>query len=140
MTGQSRNAAKHAITTILDLEASLDHEKKRAQDLEKMLAARSSDLMQVATIGADLRECKESVECLAKSIKNGRKALGVDDCILLQRLKNNEFLRLRVNAQVLRIQIRDKLRQCKFEQEQLGDSYRSTINGISMFLIKDNVY
>ena len=49
-------------------------------------------------------------------------------------LRNDAFLRLRMNALALKQRIRDRLRQRKFEIDKLERSYRRSANGLYLLV------
>ena len=62
-----------------------------------------------------------------------RKAkLSVDGRLNLTKLLDNEFLKLRMKALALKQRIRDRLRQRKFELENLERAYRKTVNHLKL--------
>jgi hypothetical protein len=76
-----------------------------------------------------LDEARAKASRMRKAFQTKRATLGVDGRLNLQRLTNDNFLRLRMNARALKKRIRDRLRQRKFELERLERAYRHTSNG-----------
>ena len=66
---------------------------------------------------------------IVDSLRRKRAALGVEEHAHLTLLRQNKFLRIRMNARSLKHRIRDRLRQRKFELEKLERAYRHTVNG-----------
>lgn len=62
-------------------------------------------------------------------VKILRSRLGVDERLNLLRLRKDNYLRLRMNAQSLRARIVQRLRERKFELEHLHQSFRNVLNG-----------
>ena len=76
-----------------------------------------------------LNEAHAKASRIRTTLQRKQEALGVDARLDLQRLTNNAFLRLRMNARALKQRIRDRLRQRKFELERLERAYRVSTNG-----------
>ncbi len=55
--------------------------------------------------------------------------LGVQDRQDYENLKTDKFLQLRMNARALKMRIRQRLRERKFELERLERTYRNAVNG-----------
>lgn len=85
--------------------------------------------------GSDVPEKLERLRAqhsrFVDSLRRKRAALGVDERAHLALLRQNNFLRIRMNARALKHRIRNRLRQRKFELEMLERAYRQTINGES---------
>ena len=125
--GQSRDKGKQAIEVILALQKSLDGYKKVVTDLEATLCQGEEDL-DIVDVNIGLREAQAKISQISDTLRCRRAALGVSDKARLSRLKNDTYLRVKMNARALKKRIRDRLRQRKFELETLERSYRHTVN------------
>jgi hypothetical protein len=128
--GQSRNQALHAINSILALEKSLTLLSENIRSLELQLMGNS---ILHSTDGTDVPQQLEDSRAqharIVDSLRRKRAALGVEEHAHLTLLRQNKFLRIRMNARSLKHRIRDRLRQRKFELEKLERAYRHTVNG-----------
>lgn len=120
---------KQEVEAILLLEDSLKAHKKHTQQLEDQLAKDSAQGGDVVEVGMQLRDARATFTRLTDSIRRKRANLGVDQRSALRKLKDNTFLQIRMNARAIKIRIRDRLRQRKFELERLERSYRHAVNG-----------
>jgi uncharacterized protein (DUF342 family) len=136
--GQSRDKGKQAIELILALQKSLDIYKKSVTDLEATLCQGDEDL-DVVDVNIELQEARTKVSQISATLKQRRAALGVGERARLSRLKNDTYLRVKMNARAVKKRIRDRLRQRKFKLERLERSYRQTVNsksaGIKCFCV-----
>ena len=135
--GQSRNQALHAINSILELEKSLASLNKDIRSLELQLMGNA--IVDPTNSGSDVLQQLEGSRVqhsrIVDSLRHKRAALGVDERVHLASLRQNDFLRIRMNALSLKLRIRDRLRQRKFELEKLERAYRNTVNGKLSLLI-----
>jgi hypothetical protein len=128
--GQSRNQASHAIDSILALEKSLASLNENIRSLELQLMGNAiADSTDFSDVLQELEGSRTQHGQIVQSLYRKRVALGVDERAHLTLLCQNDFLRIRMNAQSLKQRIRDRLRQRKFELEKLERAYRHTING-----------
>ena len=127
-SGRSRNAASQAIDAILALEKRLEEVGDRAKELEDILA-NPDGTSDILNISVELTDCQHTTARLSKLIRAKRSSLGVSDKSRISQLKNNEFLRVKLNARAVKNRLRDRLRHRKFELERLERSYRQTMNG-----------
>jgi hypothetical protein len=114
------------------LEATLAHQRKQVLKLETQLA--SGESFDFSELSLQLEEARGHLASLEKGMRQKRAALGVDDQVDLQRLQQDAFLRIRMNALALKERVRDRLRQRKFEIEKLERHYRHTTNGMSVII------
>ena len=77
---------------------------------------------------------------LSALIRLKRDTLGVSEKAQLQRLKDNEFLPVKLNAWAVKTQLHNRLHQRKFELERLEHSYRQTLSSMSRYLPIHPVY
>lgn len=128
--GQSRNQASHAIDNILALEKSLALLIENIRSLELRLMGNGiADSTDVSSILQELEGSHAQHTRIIDSLHHKRAALGVDEHVHLTSLRQDSFLRIRMNARSLKQRIRDRLRQRKFELEKLEREYRHTVNG-----------
>lgn len=132
--GQSKTKGKQAVEAVLALDQALLLHRKRVSELELAL----SDASDVTDVSGQLDDVREHVRKLERSLSQKKRSLGVSEQANLTRLKNNEFLRLRMNALALKQRLRDRLRQRKFEIEKLERNYRHTANGMFINAIRLN--
>jgi hypothetical protein len=127
--GRAKNKAKQMIATILALESTLGLQKKTITKLEATLAL--GDLDDITELSEQLQDAREHYQNLETGLRRKRAQLGVTEQEDLTRLRNDAFLRLRMNALALKQRVRDRLRHRKFEIERLERSYRHSVNGKS---------
>lgn len=113
---------------VLELESSLQLQRKAIAKLETALAVGAD--MNVSDISMRLRDAREHCTRLEDACHRKQAALGIDGRVDLMKLRQDFFLRLRMNALALKQRIRDRLRQRKFEIEKLERSYRRNANGM----------
>jgi hypothetical protein len=125
--GQLCDQASHAINNILALEKSLTLLNENIHSLESQL------MRNAFTDGSNVLQQLESSRAqysrIVDSLHRKRSALGVNERTHLASLRQNNFLRIHMNAQTLKQRICDCLRLHKFELESLERAYRHTING-----------
>ena len=128
--GQSRNQALHAVNSILALEKSLALLNENIRSLELQLMGNSFVLSTDGTdVPQQLEDSRVQQAQIVDSLRRKRAALGVEEHAHLTLLRQNKFLRIRMNARSLKHRIRDRLHQRKFELEKLERAYRHTVNG-----------
>lgn len=110
----------------MTLDASIASEEAFVKQLQQLLTSERGDVVETSE---NLQEAKAHLKQLRASRQRKFTKLGIPDTALLNKLKNNAFLRSRMNALALKQRLRDKLRQRKFEIEKLERSYRRTVNG-----------
>jgi hypothetical protein len=111
------------------LENALELHKKAVIKLEATLA--EDDPEDVVSLSEQLEDAQRHQLRLEQGLHRKKTMLGVSEQADLQRLQNDAFLRLRMNALALKQRLRDRLRQRKFEIEKLERSYRRSANGKS---------
>jgi hypothetical protein len=127
VTGQSRDQASHAINNILALEKTATVLNESIRSLESQLTRNGfTDCFDVIQ---QLESSRTQRSQISDSLSRKRAVLGVDEHACLTLLRQNNFLRIRMNALSLKQRIRDRLRKRKFELERLERAYRHTING-----------
>jgi hypothetical protein len=92
------------------------------------------DLLDITELSEELQDARTHYSHLEQGLRRKRAELGVSEKENLTRLRNDAFLRLRMNALALKQRIRDRLRQRKFEIEKLERSYCRSANGLCLFL------
>jgi hypothetical protein len=121
------------VETILSLQHNLETFQAEVQDLEAQLLG-PRHMADSVEFTIQLNECRAKCNRFTLAIQRHRKALGVDDRLKLERLKNNVYLRIRMNALAVKHRLRGRIRQRKFEIEKLERAYRRTVNG-EFFLV-----
>ena len=130
---QSKDLANKEIQDILILTKTLDMHKEEVAEYQTLLEA-ETDIPsgQSWNIGELLEEAVDQVRRTQRAILTKRSKLHVDGRLNLEKLLGNEFLRSRMNALALKQRIRDRLRQRKFELENLERAYRKTSNHLKL--------
>ncbi|OJA11301.1 hypothetical protein AZE42_09658 [Rhizopogon vesiculosus] len=108
-TGRSKYKAADAIAGILALEKTLESHQSIVRELKHQLISNSVD--DITTFNLQLNDAR--ARCAKK-------------------LKKNVYLQVRMNAHALKIRLRNRLRQRKFELEKLERSYRNTVNELNL--------
>jgi hypothetical protein len=88
--------------------------------------------LDILDISVELSESQGTITRLSNLIRTKRSSLGVSEKARIRKLKDNEFLRVKLNARAVKTRLRDRLRQRKFELERLERSYRQTMNSESL--------
>jgi hypothetical protein len=128
--GRSHNQALHAINTILALEKSLALLNDNINSFELQLMGNAiADFSDGSDVSQQLEASHVQRGQIVDSLRCKRAALGVDERAHLALLRQNNFLRIRMNARSLKKRIRDHLCHRKFELEKLERAYRHTVNG-----------
>lgn len=83
----------------------------------------------IVDVDMQLSEYRGKCKRVADNIQRRKDSLGLSDQANLKDLRNNAYLRIRMNARAVKTRLRDRLRSRKFEIEKLERSYRRTING-----------
>ena len=89
----------------------------------------TADLSDIVGVSERLQDARQHQLRLEQGLQRKKQILGVDEQADLRKLRNDAFLRLRMNALALKQRLRDRLRQRKFEIERLERSYRRSANG-----------
>ncbi|KAG6807078.1 hypothetical protein H0H92_008863, partial [Tricholoma furcatifolium] len=127
--GQSKRAAKNAITELMRLYESRDALKAQIKDLNASLVSEhDSALDEHAQTITDLAETRIRLKDLKFRIKHKEAALGVDERADLQALVIDPYLTTMLNALAVKQRLRDKLRSRKFEMDRVERSFRKQVN------------
>ena len=130
---QSKSVADKAIDEILVLMRNVEDYGKEIQKLETMVEeAEYPEGMDIYMVDESLVDLRVRLQKAKTAIANKQSKLGVDKRLALRNLLGNDFLRLRLNALAIKQRIRDRLRQRKFELENLERAYRSTVNQLKL--------
>ena len=126
---QSHKLADKIIHEVLTLKSSHDSYQTEISRYEEMLATGVYEHgMDIADVTLHLEDLQKKKILTRKAIDHKRASLDVDGRLSLQKLLNNKFLQVRMNALALKNRIRSRLRQRKFELEGLERAYRHTTN------------
>src|ERR1700683_4155231 len=106
--GRTKNKGRQAVEAILVLESSMGLQKKKITQLEVTLA--TGDLFDITDLSEQLQDAHDHYSHLDQGLRHKRAELGVNEKENLTRLRNDEFLCLRMNALALKQCIRDRLR------------------------------
>jgi len=123
---QLKNKGAEAIATILALENILEQHNSTVHELENAILSGTANIVD---IDLQLSEYRGKSKRVADNIRKRKWNLGVSDQANLKGLRNNAYLRIRMNARAVKTRLRDRLRSRKFEVEKLERSYRRTVNG-----------
>ena len=114
---RSRNAAAKAVTTILNVDIQLT---KKQKELDDVLDAMDGDDMEpLESLMARAEELRGDIRRLKKNAEKLESTLGTADRVELVRLKSSDYLRMVVNARSLKVRIRTKLIERKFELSRM---------------------
>lgn len=124
--GRSKNKGRQAVMAILTLDKSIASEQALVKKLDKLIALGRGDFLEVSD---QLTETNKRLQRAQDWRRSKLNSLGISDMSRLAHLRDNAFLRARMNALAIKERLRDRLRQRKFELEKLERSYRRTVNG-----------
>ncbi len=128
---QSKSLADKEIQEILLLTKNVENYKAQIDEYRTMIELENYENgLDITDIQPLLEENEIALKKIRKSIQNKRLKLSVDDKVNLKSMLGNEFLRKRINALALKERIRERLRQRKFELENLERAYRKTANNM----------
>jgi hypothetical protein len=105
----------------------LEQHRTTVHELENTILSNTANIVDVEL---QLSEYRSKCKRIADIIQKRKCSLGVSDLTNLQGLRNNAYLRIRMNARAVKMRLRDRLRCRKFEIEKLERSYRRTVNGM----------
>lgn len=125
--GQSKNKGSEQLAHILALEKTVEDYQCHVDQLENDLV--NGHVNDIIDYNLQLAAAKVSLSKATHALRQKKSTLGVSAHTDLHLLRNNKWLQTQTNAQALKIQIRERLCQCKFELEQLEQSYRSAAHG-----------
>ncbi|KAG2112072.1 uncharacterized protein F5147DRAFT_744682 [Suillus discolor] len=126
MLRQSKNKVAEVITTILALEKTLDAYRTSVRELEMQLHVGS--VSNIAELNLQLSGARSRRAKTADTLRRRKAALGTHAKADLEKMKNDTYLTVHLNARAVKIRIRDRLCQRKFELERLERLYRATVN------------
>lgn len=124
--GRLKNKGRQAVMAILILDTSIASEQALVKKLDKLIALGRGDFLEVSD---QLTETNKRLQRAQDCRRSKLNSLGISDTSHLACLRDNVFLRSRMNALAIKERLRDKLRQRKFELEKLERSYCRTVNG-----------
>ncbi|KAI5997125.1 hypothetical protein EDD15DRAFT_2387050 [Pisolithus albus] len=106
---------------------------KGSELLAHILALEKTDLVNdrvtdIIDYNLQLASVQGSLAKADQALKQKKSALGVSAQTDLHLLRNNKWLQTHTNAKALKIQIRERLCQCKLELERLEQSYQNSVN------------
>lgn len=127
--GRSKHKGRQAVLAILTLDRSIASEGALVKKLDRLIESGRGNFLELSEQVTETNKRLHGLHDLRRSKLN---ALGVSETTQLKRLRDDVFLRSRMNALAIKQRLRDRLRQRKFEIEKLERSYRRTINGTSI--------
>jgi hypothetical protein len=93
----------------------------------------SNQVHDVESFEIKIADARSQHNNLLETLRRWQEGLGVTGHAKLVALRGgNVFLQVRMNALAVKTQIRDCLRQCKFELERIERAYRQTVGGKSL--------
>ena len=118
--GQSKNLASNAIAEITEKRSLLARMKRDQKNSDKKLdrALQTGSATDIATAQLELEGVKKRIAELQRAIQHQENRLGLTGQTKLRELKDSEFLRLRLNATVLRERIVTHLVKHRFEMSK----------------------
>lgn len=118
--GQSKKVAGNAIAEILEKRSLLAHMKRDRKKSSTKLdtALETGSATDIAAAQIDLDKAEERIAELQRTIQHQENRLGLTGRTRLKDLNDSEFLRLRLNATVLRDRIMTRLVQHRFEMSK----------------------
>ncbi len=130
---QTKNIADKEIQEILLLMKNIEIYKDQAAEYRMMIqTGKYENNYTLTEVQPLLQEIELTINKTNKSIQNKKAKLSVDEKENLTKLLGNNFLRARLNALALKERIRERLRQRKFELENLERAYRKTANHLKL--------
>lgn len=110
---RSRNAAAKAVQVVLELE---DRQRKLREALKKAVdPARVLSIDEITQRMDEEDLARAEMDKVTRRLERARTLLGVADVAELKRLKGSEYLTKVVNAKALKIRIRTRVIERKFE-------------------------
>jgi hypothetical protein len=116
----SATLAKSSIKAILDMKDYLNALSGETHRVDRLLGKGEGDVDELLSLRLELASKKERVEA---QIAQQKQELGVSDAANLRRLLDNKYLQAHMQAKALKTRIQSKLRNRKFELEQLNRVY-----------------
>lgn len=132
---QSKNKGNLAIQEAQCLRLSRDTLRKRVSELERIISDTSSAQYEVAAAELDLLDELKRLDKAKEKVRAKEKELGIDGRRRLDRLMNDEYLNLQMNARALKMRIRQKLISRKFERDRAERSLRGQVNGEESYFL-----
>ena len=117
--GQSRQSGNTAVEDVRQLRLSRDELRKSIRDLQSIITNPTSANYEVATAQDDLCKDKAKLMKVNAIVKAKEQALGIDGCNKLDRLWNNPYMTLQMNALALKTRIHQCLISRKFECDRV---------------------
>lgn len=126
---QSKNLANKEITDIMTLLSTIEDYKVELDNLNTMIESEKySNNLTFETIYEHIESITAKSNRAVKLVNQKKNKLSIDENLNLKKLMGNQFLRIRMNALALKQRIRDRLRQRKFELDNLERDYHTTVN------------
>lgn len=139
MSDSARTAGSKAVKAVLALRSLLDNSKSTISALENRIIHPSSD-DDMTDLDTKLQHARDRQVSIATSLRRASSALGITQRTNLNHALQDGFVRLRMTAFQLKQQIRDRLRERKFELRHLDQSYRNAVNGDQYHVIHISNY
>lgn len=119
-SGQSKKLASNAIAKIIEKRSLLAHMKRDRKKFDVKLdrALQTGSANDIAAAQLDLEKAEERIAKLQSTIQHQENRLGLTGQTKLKEFKESEFLRLRLNATVLRQRIVTRLVAHRFEMSK----------------------
>lgn len=131
--GRGGNPVKKLIEQLVDLRKAVQDNLNEEQEVIGRVGW-VSQRPGLADPGERLATLRQYRKDLEKQIEQKCRLLGGDGEQEYRVLLTNKFLQLRLNARIIKLNIRQRLRDRKFERERLERCYRNVMNGMSSLL------
>ncbi|KAF9236950.1 hypothetical protein BU15DRAFT_88926 [Melanogaster broomeanus] len=122
---QSKTKVKEEIGSILELEKLVNACQATIQQLEIQLISNRVD--DYPSFQLEMADARAQHGKLSESLRRHRSALGVEEKPNLKKLRQNQYLQVRMNALAVKTRIRDRLRHRKAYRQTIGDSREPTL-------------
>ncbi|KIJ05254.1 hypothetical protein PAXINDRAFT_24067, partial [Paxillus involutus ATCC 200175] len=122
---QSKHKADEEISKIIELEKLVGACAQMVRSLE--LRFISNQVHDVESFEIEIADARSQHNNLLETLQRRREGLSVTGHAKLVALRGNVFLQVHMNALAVKTQIRDRLRQRKFELERIEWAYRQTV-------------
>ncbi|KIJ08449.1 hypothetical protein PAXINDRAFT_18412 [Paxillus involutus ATCC 200175] len=125
--GQLKHKADEEILKIIELEKLVGARAQMVRSLELQFI--SNQVHDVESFEIKIADARSQHNNLLETLRRRREGLGVTGHAKLVALQGNVFLQVRMNALAVKTQIRDCLRQRKFELERIERAYHQMVGG-----------
>ena len=128
MTGQSKTSGQKAVEEALRLRKAWDSIRESIKERKSVLISADSEPYELAEVQLELPDLREKLITAQKSLSLKEHALGVEGKKNYAKLASSPFITDLMNAQALKIRLRQRLQAQKFERDCLERTFRRQIN------------